>query len=179
MLLVIFLQARTYPEIVKELKERMQEFDLEGAQYYIEFLKIWENFTEVHLEVGLPSPDEGNMLAKMKNYFDIAKTKTNQNYRKGRSFEYRCMDKLRKKGWDCIRSFGSWGPADIRAFRDGVMLYIQCKWSVHGETQPDHYELTGLVDMAAQYGGVPIFAGISKRRIYFVHLLTGEEYDFD
>lgn len=176
MLLVIFVNGRTYPEIVKEVQECMQQFDLEGAQYYIEFVKVFETLTEVHLEVGCPNPYESTMLAKMKDYFDVVKTKTNQNYRKGRSFEYRCMDKLRKKGWDCIRSFGSWGPADVRAFRDGVMLYVQCKWSVHGETKPEHYELTSLIDMAAQFGGIPIFAGIHARRIYFLNLLTGEEY---
>jgi len=178
-LLVIFVKGRTYPEIVKEIEEYMQEFDAEGLQYFLEFIKVWENFTEVHLEVGALSPDEGNMLAKIKDYFEIAETKTNQNYRKGRSFEYRCMGKLRKRGWDCIRSFGSWGPADIRAFRDGVMLYVQCKWSVHGETKPEHYELTTLIEMAAQYGGMPVFAGIHNRRIYFVNLLTGEKYALD
>ena len=179
MLLVLFVKGVTWPEIAKEIEESMQKFDFEDARYHVEFVKFWTNYTEVQLEVGGLSPDEGTRLAKVKDYFDIAKTKTNQNYRKGRSFEYRCMNKLRKRGWDCIRSFMSWGPADVRAFRDGVMLYVQCKWSVHGETQPDHYALDGLIDMAAQFGGIPIFAGISKRRIYFVNLLTGEEYDFN
>ena len=179
MLLVLLLKSFTYPELVQEIDESMRKFDFEGARYAIQYIKFWSNYTEVHLEVGGLSPDEGTMLAKMKDYFDIVEKKSNQNYKKGRSFEYRCMDKLRKKGWDCIRSFMSWGPADVRAFRDGVMLYVQCKWSVHGETQPDHYALDGLVDMAAQFGGIPVFAGISKRRIYFVNLLTGEEYDFN
>lgn len=179
MLLVLLLNGATYPEIINEIDECMQKFELEGAHYHIEYMKFWSNYTEVHLEVGVLSPEEGNRLAMIKDHFDIMNAKTNQNYKKGRSFEYRCMDKLRKKGWDCIRSYMSWGPADVRAFRDGVMLYVQCKWSVHGETQPDHYALDGLVDMAAQFGGIPIFAGISKRRIYFVNLLTGEEYDFN
>lgn len=179
MLLVLLIDGGTYAEITNQVKEYMQKFDLEDARYYIEYIKVWQNFTEVHLEVGVASPHEGTMLSKMKDYLDVVATKTNQNYKKGRSFEYRCMNKLRKKGWDCIRSFMSWGPADIRAFRDGVMLYVQCKWSVHGETQPEHYALDGLVDMAAQFGGLPIFAGISSRRIYFVNLLTGEEYDFN
>ncbi len=175
MLVVLMLTAKTYPEIVTEIADCVQKFNLEGVQYYMVYMKFWSNFTEVHLEMGLASPHEANMLAKLKDPF----MKGNQNYRKGRSFEYRCMDKLRKQGWDCIRSYRSWGPADVRAFRDGVMLYVQCKWSVHGETQPDHYALDSLIDMAAQFGGIPIFAGISKRRIYFENLLTGEEYDLN
>jgi len=178
MIVVLMLKGHTYPELVQEIEECMQKFDLEGARYHVEYVKFWTNYTEVHLEVGVLNPREGNMLAKMKDFFETVGTKTNQNYKKGRSFEYRCMNKLRKQGWDCIRSFMSWGPADVRAFRDGTMVYIQCKWSVHGETQPDHYALDGLVDMAAQFGGIPVFAGIMNRRIYFVNLLTGEEYDF-
>lgn len=177
MLIVYMLKAKTYPEIIQELEVCMEKFDLEGVQYYIEYMKFWTNYTEVHLSVSMSSDQGKNMLAKIKDPFNIMKG--NQNYRKGRSFEYRCMDKLRKQGWDCIRSYRSWGPADVRAFRDGVMLYVQCKWSVHGETQPDHYALDSLIDMAAQFGGIPIFAGISKRRIYFENLLTGEEYDLN
>jgi len=175
---MIHTKEKTLDKIVKETKDFMRQF---GSPFKIHFsivtIEVYENITKVYLEVTSDDSENKHMLAMSKRYFRHIDNLANQNYRKGRSFEYRCMNKLRKRGWDCIRSFGSWGPADIRAFRDGIMLYIQAKWSMHGETRPEHYTLDNVVELAATHGGIPIFAGIMNRRIYFVNLLTGEDYD--
>jgi len=174
------MKEKTLDKIVKETKDFMKQF---GSPFHIQFsivnIEVYENITKVYLEVISHDSENKHMLAMSKRYFRHIDNLANQNYRKGRSFEYRCMNKLRKRGWDCIRSFGSWGPADVRAFRDGVMLYIQCKWSKSGTTKPESFALDSLIDLAAQFGGIPLFAGVHRRRIYFVNLLTGEEYDFN
>jgi Holliday junction resolvase len=57
-----------------------------------------------------------------------------KNYVCGRSFEYRCANKLRKEGWTWVfRCAGSHGVADLIAVRMSYGLvpeirFIQCKY---------------------------------------------------
>jgi len=48
------------------------------------------------------------------------------NYHRGRRFEYRVKRFLEGEGWVVIRSAGS-KPIDLVAFKDGVILFIECK----------------------------------------------------
>lgn len=178
MYLLIHIKEKTLDEIIEAVTKFMEEFSPNREiRYRIDSIEFYLDWTKIYLDIEFGRDASSQILAMGREYFDKLDKVTNTNYRKGRSFEYRVMNKLRKYGWDCIRSFGSWGPADIRAFKEGTMLYIQCKWSQSGLTEPDHYELDDVVDLASQFGGIPIFAGIKNRRIYFVNLLTGEEYD--
>jgi len=47
-------------------------------------------------------------------------------YERGRRFEYRVKRFLEGEGWVVIRSAGS-KPIDLVAFKDGVILFIECK----------------------------------------------------
>jgi len=103
-----------------------------------------------------------------KEYFNwIKKHHKNTPYIKGRNFEYRCMQKLRKLGFYVVRKFGSKGHEDLVAFRNGLVLMVQCKWSSYGNTKPTQFDLLGLTVLAEQYGALAIFAGVRNRRMYF------------
>jgi len=78
-------------------------------------------------------------------------------YQRGRRFEYRTRDYLRKQGWYVIRQPRSMFP-DLIAFRDGTMLLVECK--VHGYIAPaERRKIRKLVNR--RLGGKPILA--SKR----------------
>jgi len=47
-------------------------------------------------------------------------------YRRGRRFEYRTRDHLRKQGWFVVRQPQSSSP-DLIALRDGSILLVECK----------------------------------------------------
>jgi len=48
-------------------------------------------------------------------------------YTAGANFERRVIKHLEAKGWDCARTAGSHGFADIWAIRDGELNFIQCQ----------------------------------------------------
>jgi len=75
-------------------------------------------------------------------------------YRRGRRFEYRTRDYLRKLGWFVIRQSKSSFP-DLIALRYGSILLIECK--VNGYMPPA--ERRRIVSLARrQVGGTPILA---------------------
>src|SRR5467141_585962 len=88
--------------------------------------------------------------------------KGNQNYVKGRSFEYTGIKKFRKAGFVCLRSFGSLGPFDYLAYRNGICYLAQAKWSASLATSPFGHDLSRLIRVAAECGGVAVFQGIGK-----------------
>ena len=113
----------------------------------------------------------------------LKKNHKNIPYIKGRNFEYRCMRKLRKLGFYVVRKFGSKGHEDLVAFRRGLVLMIQCKWSSSGNTKPTQFDLKGLIELAPKYGALPIFAGVRNGRMYFQHWRwisdSWEDYELD
>jgi Holliday junction resolvase len=78
-------------------------------------------------------------------------------YQRGRRFEYKTQNYLRKEGWYVIRQSRSKFP-DLIAFRDGTILLVECK--VHGYIGPaERRKIRKLA--SRQLGGKPILA--SKR----------------
>lgn len=111
-------------------------------------------------------------------YFKYIKKHGNKLYEQGRNFEYATMKVLRKHGYYCIRKFGSKGFEDIVATKQGSLLFVQCKHSNFRTTTPEddlasHYA-KGLIDLAERYGGLAIFAGVKKRRMYFMKWEDGK-----
>lgn len=51
----------------------------------------------------------------------------NQNYQRGRAFEYAVMRDLKGRGYYCARAAGSHSKIDVLAVKEGVVLFIQCK----------------------------------------------------
>lgn len=52
----------------------------------------------------------------------------NANYLRGRRFEWRVRDQLRKMGWTVLRTAGSKGPVDLVAVKAGSpVAFVQCK----------------------------------------------------
>lgn len=56
---------------------------------------------------------------------------SSQAYVKGRAFEYRVMQELERRGWFCVRSAGSHGPADIVCIKEGEPILIQAQTQCH------------------------------------------------
>ena len=111
--------------------------------------------------------------------------KNNQNYVRGRGFEYRVMSLLRKKGWHCMRRFGSHDevvqgighvPLDVTAYKDGKYLLISCKYSIYrGTTINDDPKWPALLEYAKVLGDkvVPVLATINEdRKVKFTDLRT-------
>ena len=109
------------------------------------------------------------ILSQSTKYYDWLKKHPQEVslYRIGRAFEYATMKKLRKHGWYCVRKFGSKGFEDIVAYRHGVGIFVQCKYSRYQDTFPKQFDLSGLIKLAAKHGALPIFAGVRQHRMYF------------
>ena len=90
----------------------------------------------------------------------------------GRRFEYAVMKKLRSLNYYCVRKFGSKGFEDIGATKNPVL--VQCKWSRYRDTRPEDFDLKGLINLAKQFKGVAVFAGVRKHRMYFKIWKNGE-----
>lgn len=116
------------------------------------------------------------------------------NYQRGRAFEYRTRDQLLKRGAVYVmRAAQSKGKVDLLAlwpFRipDGEVgchecgaspqpWLVQCKYSIHGGGRLSPGEGAELVELAAQTGGVPVFArpGKNGRGVVFIDLQNEEE----
>lgn len=113
------------------------------------------------------------------------------NYQRGRAFEYRTRDKLLKNGAVYVmRAAQSKGKVDLLALwpipepyaskgwtehRPAPWL-VQCKYSIHGGGRLSPGEGADLVELAAQTGGVPVFArpGKNGRGVEFINLNTGD-----
>jgi len=78
-------------------------------------------------------------------------------YQRGRRFEYKTQNYLRKEGWYVIRQPRSMFP-DLIAFRNGTILLVECK--VNGYIAPaERRKIRKLA--SRELGGKPILA--SKR----------------
>ena len=75
-------------------------------------------------------------------------------YRRGREFEYRVRDLLRKQGFFVLRSPASKSPTDLVAIRPGLVLFVQAK---RGGSLPPG-EWNEIYELARSCGAVPILA---------------------
>lgn len=73
-------------------------------------------------------------------------------YQRGRRVEQEVIDFLGSRGYDCIRSAGSKGAADIVAVHDGEICFIQVKISEKTAVSPA--ERRELLRLATRAGDV-------------------------
>lgn len=95
------------------------------------------------------------------------------NYDRGKRFEHRVRDDLRKRGYYVIRSAGSKGKIDLVALIDGDVLLIQCKRD--GRLPPA--ERKELLAIAAKYGSGNTYAVLAttaklNNKLHYEFLLS-------
>lgn len=73
-------------------------------------------------------------------------------YQRGRRVEQEVIDFLGARGYDCIRSAGSKGAADIVAVHDGEICFVQVK--INDATRVSPAERRELLRLAARAGDV-------------------------
>jgi len=89
-------------------------------------------------------------------------------YARGRAWEYKCMELLRREGWVVGRSAASHSPVDIFAAKEGRVMLIQVK---SGKARIKSDELRELVKWATAFNAdaeVWHFKGrgnLQKRRV--------------
>jgi len=93
---------------------------------------------------------------------------SNQNYVKGRNFEYRIMDFLRKRGYFCMRAYGSRGAFDIIAVppTKGSTLLVQAKYNGY----VPKFELQQLKEIQKKLWGSVIIAYSENHKLQFKNL---------
>lgn len=111
------------------------------------------------------------------------------NYTRGRAFEYRTRDALKKRGAAYImRAAQSKGIADLLALwppSPPLVGYpypvphvwaVQCKYSIHGGGYLPGKDAIELVALAELTGALPVFArpGKNGRGVEFTNLYSGE-----
>jgi Holliday junction resolvase len=90
-------------------------------------------------------------------------------YARGRAYEYRCMELLKREGWTVGRSAASHSPVDIFAAKEGRIILIQVK---SGKARVKTEELRELVKWAVAFNAdaeVWHFKGrgnLQKRRVF-------------
>jgi Holliday junction resolvase len=120
---------------------------------------------------------------------------TPTNYQRGRAFEYRARDALKKRGATFVmRAAQSKGAADLLALwpmrkrsgygndnsRHGCTStqpwLVQCKYSVHGGGYLPSKDAVELVALAERTGALPVFArpGKNGRGVEFINLYSKE-----
>lgn len=114
--------------------------------------------------------DDLGMWREMTNRFPAEwdalmelKRTASSKYRRGRDFEYRTKKKLEDAGFLVVRAAGSKGPADLVAFKEGELLFVQCKIG-------DWHEVKAwneLIELAESVGAKPIFAQGKNRKTMF------------
>jgi len=93
----------------------------------------------------------------------------NQNYNRGRAWEYRAMERLRDDGWVVARSAASHGPVDVFAAKSGKILLVQVK---SGKARVEPSEAKELVKWAEAFNAdaeIWHFKGrgnMQKRRVF-------------
>ena len=140
-----------------------------------EAIKIFEAFRVSPLTLGKYCKkmgfDDLGFSATMRKFFPgdyeaviEAKAPLSSRYRRGRAFEYRIRDDLRKKKYFVLRSPASKSPIDLVAICNGIVLFVQCKFGELCVT-----EWNALYDLATSVGAIPILAvpGPSKKYQYF------------
>lgn len=78
-------------------------------------------------------------------------------YARGRAFEYRVRSQLEEQGYSIFRTAGSRSPVDPLAFREGTVLFVQCK---SGQRGISRRERMALVDLATGCGAI---AAVARR----------------
>jgi Holliday junction resolvase len=139
-------------------------------------LKIFESFRESSLTLGRYCKkmgfDDLGFSKTMKKYFPgdyesiiEAKAPLTSMYRRGRAFEYRIRDDLRKKKYFVLRSPASKSPLDLIAISNGIVLFVQCK--LGGDLCVS--EWNALFDLAVSVGAFPILAipGTDRKYRYY------------
>ena len=176
--LIVKLEGRGY-EMTKEQMSHPSEMEIDKieADVIIDASRsLQENYWDVERLVLAHKLDD---LRMQKDYFIKAEGKSNKNYKRGRDFEYRVMRLLRRRGWHCMRKFGShddiWKvdgekihvPVDVTAYKDGVYLIISCKYSIKGPTTYlDDPKRDNLIEYCKQYGPkcIPVMACVNEQR---------------
>ena len=92
------------------------------------------------------------------------------NYARGAQFERMVVADLRKHGYIAERVAGSHSPADIHAFKDGSVMFVQCKRD--GRLATD--EWNAFIDYCEKASAVPVMASKEQRCIVY-HLITGRK----
>jgi Holliday junction resolvase len=65
--------------------------------------------------------------------------------------------RLEEQGFTCFRTAGSRSPVDLLAFREGTVLFVQCK---SGQRGISRRERMALVDLATDCGAT---AAVARR----------------
>jgi len=91
-------------------------------------------------------------------------------YVKGRRFEYRVRDFLRKNGFVVIRAAQS-KPVDLVCLRRGQAILVECKTEKSVLVTRRRQELLSLAEEA---GAVPLLSVGKKRKLLFKNLRTGK-----
>lgn len=176
--IIVKLEGRAW-KMTREQMAHPSEIDIDRIEsdYIIDTLKpLQENYWDIEKLVLRHKLDDLRMLAE---YYKKAEGKSNKNYQRGRDFEYRVMRLLRKRGWHCMRKFGShddiWKidgekihvPVDVTAYKNGVYLIISCKYSIKGPTTYlDDPKRDNLIRYCRQYGPkcIPVMACVNEQR---------------
>lgn len=91
-------------------------------------------------------------------------------YTKGRTFEYRVRDYLRKRGFFVVRQTKSTFP-DLIAMRKGKVLLIECK--VNGQLSREERAI--ILSISEATGGKPILAQRTRRSLDFTQVHPNEK----
>ena len=87
-------------------------------------------------------------------YTESQNAKNNNNYKRGRHFEWRVRDHYKKLGYFVIRSPRSKSPVDLTCIKKGDLVFIQCK--TNGIFL--RCERKELTDLAESVGARAVFA---------------------
>jgi Holliday junction resolvase/GTPase SAR1 family protein len=186
---IVKLEGRAHP-LTDEQRAHPSEAEVKFIQpdFVIDTSKsLEENYAS--LDEILLKLYAGNLQTA---YFQRVKQENaqNQNYVRGRAFEYRVIKALRNRGWHCMRKFGSHddiyddgkhASLDVTAYKHGVYLMITCKYSARGATSVlSDPKWENLRDYAERFGAIPVFAGVDeKRRVYFTNLKNMQDFSLD
>jgi len=176
--IIIKLVGRGY-EMTEEQMSHPSEMEIDSIvpDYVIDVSRsLQKNYWDVERLVLKHKLDDLRMST---DYYTKAEERSNKNYQRGRDFEYRVMRLLRKRGWHCMRKFGShddiWKvgdekihvPVDVTAYKNGVYLIISCKYSIKGPTTYlDDPKRENLIRYCRQYGPkcIPVMACVNEQR---------------
>jgi Holliday junction resolvase len=182
--------GRTKPLICREAKN----LGLTDKARPRGYSAIWKNMTEEEAQVlwdqFKASPLGLGRFCRVKKFGEIgfwktmtkyfndeyeyvieSKTPKTTKYRRGRQFEYRARDHLKKIGFFVLRSPASRSPIDLVAIRNGEVLFVQCK--ISGALPPG--EWNELYDLALSVGALPLLAERDGQRGLLFHRLTGRK----
>jgi Holliday junction resolvase len=91
-------------------------------------------------------------------------------YERGGYYERKTAELFRAEGYRCWQSRGSRGFADVLAIKPGQIVLIQVK---SGTKEISGAEWTGLWQLAAELGSVPVVAHWEVRRPVVLTRITG------